>query len=291
MPAMVLVALGIMIREGQAIVFDLVQFRAPLLLLSFIIEVSGLFIAIPIWRQILSSHNVKLSLRDDIRIYNYSALGHVLPGGIWTIVSRATLYQQLGVQGLQVASASVMETLIIGVSGIGVYGISVILNPEINLLQRPELGIILTFAALMFLHPRIFSPIFHWIAKRSSKSFRDESFEYSSQKLATWILIESGTILIGGLAVFTLLGSLGEITSGALIPVIASWASATAASSLLFWLPGSPLLRDGAMVIALSPILPLSSALFFVVIVRLWSIGSLVLLAFLVWLVFGRSGN
>jgi len=69
------------------------------------------------------------------------------------------------------------------------------------------------------------------------------------------------------------------------IQVITAWAAASAAGNLFFWLPGTFVLRDGALILALSSSLPVSVAVLFAILARVWTIGSLLALAGLVWLV------
>ena len=63
--------------------------------------------------------------------YTYSTLGWILPGGIWSIVSRSAFYLRLGMSGFQVAAASVVETLMVGIGGMALYGLISIFRPEV----------------------------------------------------------------------------------------------------------------------------------------------------------------
>ena len=63
-----------------------------------------------------------------------------------------------------------------------------------------------------------------------------------------------------------------------------AWAAAAAVGNLLFWLPATSLLRDGALILALTPALPMPVAVLFAVLARVWSIGALLALAGLTWL-------
>ncbi len=151
----------------------------------------------------------------------------------------------------------------------GLYGLLSILRPEVSLFERPELGVLLTLLAVIFVQPRVFTPFLQWIAKISRRDIGEFSVSYRARDLGLWIGIEMIMILIGGLAIYLLLGSVTEPPPEAFFPILASWAAATAAGFLFFWVPGTPLLRDGAMILALSPILSLPTTLLFVVIIRL----------------------
>ncbi len=287
-PIIVGIAAFLLIRDSSKIPLESIHLNIPLVLLSFAIECAGLLIAIPVWRHILASIDVRSIMRDDVRIYCYSALGSVLPGGIWTIAGRTVMYQRLGHSRLAVITASLTETLMVGVAAMGVYIFSIILRPEINLLKSPEIGIAFSILVLLLINPKIFNPVNEWIQKRFNKGDPHQHIRYGFGTLATWLGLEIVVTCIGGLAIFVLLQSLLPVSFALLVPVMASWAAASAVGNLFFWLPGTSLLRDGAMVIALSTDLSLPIALAFVAIVRIWTLGSLLALAGLVRLFIDR---
>jgi hypothetical protein len=273
-----------LVRDSSQLFQQSIYLNPGLVGLSFLVECSGLLIAIPTWRHILGRFGVQHGLADDCRIYCYSALGVVLPGGIWSIVSRASLYQKLGSKGLPVAAASVVETLVIGVAALAVYSITAILNPELSLFQRPEVGIIFSLLALVLIQPRVFNRLLNWALIKSKSIEEPLQVNFNMKDLASWIVLEMAVTTLGGAAVFTLLASLAPGSSATLIPAVAAWAAASATSNLFFWLPGTPILRDGAMVLAFTPSLTLPVALIFVVLVRLWTMASILVLVGLTWL-------
>ena len=277
----------ILLRDGGKILEQRFRFNPGLLALSFIIECSGLLIAIPVWRSLLSCYAIHRPLRDDVRIYSYSLLALVLPGGIWNIVSRSVSYQRLGESGLSVATASVVETLIIGVAAAGLYSITTVLQPAISFWNNPWIGLLLSLMTLSLLQPRIFHRIANWVLRKVNRGESFPETTFSFRQILLWIGLEMSVLAIGGTAVFLLLASITPMSqvyiSSTIISVIAAWAAGTSAGSLLFWLPGTPVLRDGAMVLALAPGLTLPMAVVFVLLVRLWSLVSLLVWAGLVW--------
>ena len=279
----------ILLRDGGKILEQHFRFHPAILILSFIIECSGLLIAIPVWRKLLSCYGIHRPLRDDVSIYSYSSLALVLPGGVWNIISRSVSYQRLGESGLSVATASVVETLIIGVAAAGLYSSITVFQPAISLWNNPWIGLLLSLLALSLLQPRIFHRVVNWILRKVNRgeSFPETTFNFKDTLL--WIGLEMSVLAIGGTAIFLLLASITPISQtnipSTIISVIAAWAAGTSAGSLLFWLPGTPVLRDGAMILALAPSLSLPMAVIFVLLVRLWSLASLLFWASLVWVI------
>ncbi|HET7091214.1 MAG TPA: hypothetical protein VFL17_21480 [Anaerolineae bacterium] len=289
---LVIIALGVAIlsfvREGSDLLRQPIQLNIPLVLLSLLIASSGLLIAIHTWRRILAGYGVRQPIRHDLRIYSYSALGLILPGGIWAIVGRSAFYRRLGVSGLRIATASVVETFVIGVAAMGVYAVSVIVRPDLSFWQRPEIGLGFSLLVLLLIHPRVFNRLSGWMLRRSKRGEAILLVEFGLAELVGWICLESVVVLIGGLAWFVLLTSLIAVPGTVLVQMISAWAAALAVGSLFFWLPGTAFLRDGAMIVALTPSLPMSVAVIFVLIVRIWSIASLLIIAGAVWLLLDR---
>ncbi len=281
-------AIVIMIQGSSELSKQTLRLTPWRVALSFVIACSGLLVAVPVWRRILGSYGVHQTARDDIRIYCYSALGTTVPGGIWLIVGRTVLYEQLGVEGSRVAVASVCETFITGLAGMGLYGLATIVRPDISLWRRPEVGGAVSLLALLLLHPRLFNSLSGWMQRRLKKDGKSITSHFRYMDLVKWIGLEAIVVVIGGFAMYVLLSSLTLVTLSILVQVIAAWAAGVAASSLFFWLPGTPVLRDGALILALTPSLPLSVALVFVVLARVWLIVSLLFLAGILWLFFDR---
>ena len=287
--AWIVLAVGAVIwvlaRGSAELLKQPIRLQIPLVFLSFLVANCGLVITIAVWRQILACHDVRQSLRDDWRIYCYSALGVALPGGIWRIVGRIASYQHLGADSLRVATASVVEAFVTGIAAMSVYAVSVIVRPDISLWKRPEISYVFLLLTLFFLHPRIFSRASAWILKRSRGNGGSTVIDIGARELAIWIGLDALVVIIGGIALFILLNSLIVVPSSVLIQVIAGWSAAAAVGNLFFWVPGTFLLSDGSLILALSSSVPVSVAVLFTLLARVWSLGTLLIVAGLSWLV------
>lgn len=277
-------ALVIVTRQGLPLLAQSLRFDPPLLGLSFLVACSGLLIAVPVWRSILGAYGIRQSIHDDLRIYCYSALGVTLPGGIWSIVGRSGLYQRLGANGVAVAAASVTETFLIGISGLGVYAGTLIILPGLSLLKQPEIGLGFAVLALVMIHPRIFNRISEWVSRRTGRQVVRAEFGWG--QLALWSCLEILVTVSGGVSAFILLYSFWAMPFFVLIQTIAAWALASAFSNLFFWFPGTAPARDAVMVLALSPALAMPQAILFVILWRVWTVAALLFLAGIIWLVF-----
>ncbi len=268
-------------QDTRAYVANL-HLRVEMLLLSFGIAAGGLLLAVWIWQQMLGTlGGEEYTFGEHVRVYCYSALGDLLPGGIWKMVSRSTLYGESGEDLVLAATASLTETLVVGAASMGLYALGTFLHPGPQMLERPIWGGLATLATLILIHPRILGRAVAFIRRRQGI---EESLQtYTIPRLLFWLGSEMAVVSIGGAALYALLNSLTPAPPALYLPMMTAWAAASAAGNLFFWMPGSPILRDGAMIVILRAHLPLAVVLAFVALIRLWSLVSLLLLAGIAW--------
>lgn len=285
----IIVAAIIIVRDSQSIEWDNIRFNPLYVFLGYILASASLFISIPVWRSILKVYGVNSQWKEDILFYNLGLLGYVLPGGIWSIASRVSLYSMNNYRGTSVIVAGVLETLIIGIASVVVLIISALLGVGANLFKSPYLVFGLALLTIIILHPKVFSRISSIVLNKSIEPEPINYSPYDFKNLFFWIICEALVLILGSTGLFLLLISFINVEISAWVAVLNAWVAANAVSSLLFWLPGTPVLRDGAMAFALSATIALPSAIVFVVVQRIWSLFSLILNAFIVWLIFGRQ--
>jgi hypothetical protein len=223
-------------------------------------------------------------VRNDVRAYCYGALGVAIPGSIWSIVGRSALYARLGASGFRVATASVVESFVIGVAATFVYALASFVQPDLSLWQRPEVVLGIAFVTLFCMHPRILNRLVAQTWRLTKRPGVPLPLNIRPVELIVWVGLESVVVIIGGIALFVLLASFRTVPAWVAIRIIGVWAVASATGNLFFWLPGTFVLRDAIFVVALTPIMSLPVAIIFALLARLWSISSLFLLAILVWL-------
>jgi hypothetical protein len=285
------IALFLLTKDNTLTQLSMIHFSPIFLLLSFIIAYAGnLLGAIPVWRQILKKNGVQQTIRQDICIYCYSSLGSLIPGQIWTIAGRAALYQQLNVSGFIVTASGILEFFVVGIASFIVYSGIAFLKPHISIwAARPWIGLFIILGSMVLIHPRILQHLISMSRKWIKPERELLVGNYRVIDLVRWLLYEMIVIIIGGISIFLLLKSILPVSIELLIPVIATWAAGVAVGTLFFWLPGSPVLRDGTMAIILAMFISPASAILFVGLVRIWLIISLLLLAGMVWLLLDRK--
>jgi hypothetical protein len=202
-------------------------------------------------------------------------------------MGRVTLYERQGIPGVRVTVATIVEYVLIGLAGLAVYGLATFLQPSQSLWQRPEVALTIIAIALILVQPPFFNRFIQWVLKQSKQTQENlASLHYGD--LGLLLGLEILTIIVGGTAIYILLQSFIRIPIEAYVPVISAWAAGVVVGNLLFWFPGKPILRDGAMMLVLTQLLPPTLALAFVIILRVWHIASILLAAGLAWLFLRR---
>lgn len=258
--------------------------------LSVVLEFSSLIFTVPAWHLILTRLNVQSTYRDDLRIYCYSLIGFVIPGGIWPFVSRATFYEQQGVSAVKVLVATMVEVLLMGLAGLVVYSLTLLIIPQAVVWHRPEIAILAISGVFILIQPPFFNRISGKILSWFEQT-KQQMVDLSYQDLVILLILEAVTIIIAGTAIYYLLQSFVSVSPSAYFSVVGAWGIGVAASNLFFWFPGKPILRDGAMIIVLTQILPPSLAIAFVIIIRIWTMLSMLLSFGLAWSLLRRRDH
>jgi hypothetical protein len=269
-------------RDGHQLSQEIKQVHYGLLSLSFVIEVTGWLLAVFVWQRLVSRFDVRVPWRDHFRIYAYSMLGIAVPGRIWAVAGRVALYENLGAPKLRIVVASVIEYLLIGLSGLLVFGLVTAASGLGAIWERPIVAVLCAATALLLVQPPLFNRLTTWLLQRSHKlETLPQPMRY--QDLSLWLAIESAVVVIGGTAVYVLFQSLLPSSPHLFLTIMSAWAAAAVAGNLLLWIPG-PVIRDGFMIAILAQVMPNSLAILFVLMVRVWTIGSIFALVGLVWI-------
>jgi hypothetical protein len=269
-------------RDGHKLSQEIEQVHYGLLSFSFVVEVTGWLLAVFVWQRMVSRFDVRVPWRDHLRIYAYSMLGIAVPGRIWAVAGRIALYERQGVPKLRIVVASVIEYLLIGLAGLLVFGLVAGISQGSPIWEQPVIAGVLVVMALLLVQPPLFNRLSAWLLQHSQRlEAPPRPMQY--RDLMLWLGLESLVIVIGGIAVYVLFSSLSTPSPQLFVAILAAWAAAAVAGNLFFWIPG-PVVRDGFMIAILAYTMPASLAVLFVLIVRVWTVASILTLVGLVWL-------
>ena len=277
----------ILVREGTKIPWQDFHLNIGLVILSLVVSTIGYIPAFVSWQNILHVYRIQSLTMDDFRNFVYAMLGSMLPGGVWQLVGRSMLYSKQEGGSVKIAAASGLEIIIIGAGAWLVYLVGLYFYPEMNFIQLgPLFQILFLVPIVIVLEPHVLERLNSFVLKKVQPKLQVQAIRFSLMNIIFILAMEVLTVLIGGLAVFIFLNSVVEIPIQNIIPIIAAYSFSIAFANLLFWFPGKMIVKDSALAIALTQFTPLGMSLVFVILVRLWSIFTILVPAGLVWLIF-----
>jgi glycosyltransferase 2 family protein len=169
------------------------------------------------WIRILAAWGIDIPYRVALGAEMVSMLAKYIPGGVWTPAARAVaLRRSAGVTETPTVLASVfVEAALSAISGVIVFVVSLAWVKGVNAPLLPLVAFGVLCAA--GLHPRIFRPL----ANRLLRPFGAEQIDPLpfGQTLGL-LLFYCGTWLIGGVAVYFMLRSVGSNPGLATIPFL-----------------------------------------------------------------------
>ncbi len=157
------------------------------------------------WMRILADWDIHLTYPAALRAEMVSMLAKYVPGGVWTPAARVVAARHAGVtDGALVTASMLLEAGISAVAGVIVFVVSLAWVRGVNAPIVPIALFAVVVAAL--LHPKVFCPL----ASRVLRKFGHQSLPpLRTSTMAFLLVFYSATWVIGGLALWLLLRSVG----------------------------------------------------------------------------------
>ncbi len=197
------------------------------------------------WIRMLEAWGIRVPYRAALQAEMVSMLAKYLPGGVWTPAARTVaLRKSADVHDTPTVLASILvEAMLSAISGVIVFVVSLAWVGGVD----APLPALIAFAVLLasLLHPRIFRPLF----ERLLRPFGAESIEPLPFPLTVLLLLfYCGTWVIGGIAVYFFLQSLGTDPGLSSIPFLGGVSAVGAIVAVLaVFLPGGLGAREASM--------------------------------------------
>lgn len=197
------------------------------------------------WQWILRALDIRVTYSVALQAEMASMLAKYVPGTVWTPLARIVWLRRAGVRQTSVVVGSIaLEAGLSALSGVLVFALSLILVGG----QGPEVTVPLAAFALVvgvLIHPRVFGPL----ARRIFRRFGGEAIPVLSYRLMLALLaFYSFTWLVGGVAVYFLVRSLGGDPGLESIPFLGGTAAVGAIVAVLsVFAPSGLGVREGSM--------------------------------------------
>jgi glycosyltransferase 2 family protein len=205
------------------------------------------------WVAIMHTFDDSLDWWVHTQIYNLTLATRRLPGTIWYIGGRVAIYQQLGLNRTMVVMANAIELLVLILTA-SILGLSLLLLNRVALSATTMMAIIVgVIAASVVLRPAVFRWLLH-------KFGAPPAANLSFRRIVLWAFFYMCMWVTTGLMVNQLVNVFKPGDISQTLYVIGAYSLSTAAGMLTFFLPSNFGVTELALIVLLSPLLPLPLA-------------------------------
>ena len=197
------------------------------------------------WKWILAEWGIRISYPVALRSEMASMLAKYIPGGIWTPAARVFAARRAGVtDAWLVTSSMLLEAGLSAVSGVIVFVLSLAFVDNVNAPLAPL--IIFGAVVAILVQPRVFRPLAGKVLRRFG--YTRELPNMRARTLSALLVFYAGTWVLGGLALWFLLRSVGARPEPASIVYLGGVAAVGAIVAVLFVFAPSGLgVREASM--------------------------------------------
>jgi glycosyltransferase 2 family protein len=221
--------------------------------------------ALLVWRALLADFGHRLRVPDAARIFFVSQLGKYVPGSVWSILTQIELSRDHRIPkrtsvavGVTVIAVSVTTGLSVG---------AVLLPFGAAETARRFWWILLVIPLLVaVLHPRVLGPILNGVLRLARREPLPRT--PTGPGLARVVGLQLVVWTLFGLQAWLLLVGLGVPAGPALPVAIGGYALAYALGQMAVGLPAGAGVRDTALALALSTLVPAATALLVALLAR-----------------------
>jgi hypothetical protein len=252
--------------------------RWDILVVSLVLHLGVLAWGVFIWSRVLHHFgSARLAYPRLLRIWAWSNITRYVPGGVWQFLTAAQMSRDAGLPAvlaltsmlvhvsvtLLAAAVAAALTLPYGVAGLE--------------FAAPWLRAVVLAASVALVHPAVLN----LALRAATRLMRREVLRWNARWRDGILLLGMSLVswVVYGGAYSLFVGSLVPLPPGAFVPLIAVNALAFTAGYLVVLAPGGVGVREAAMAVLLTPVLPIGVAAIVSVAARLWSIAAELALA------------
>ena len=218
--------------------------------LSFIIYTFDLALAVLGWSLIVNKLAGFSDFRKNLKIYCYSNIASRLPGTVWYIIGRAYLYEQQGIAKSVISIGSLLEMVLIILSGVFTYFLFLPFLSPISALRNPLPLVAILLLGLLLIHPATLRAILRRFARAKAP------YGLRYRDTLAWLGIYIVVWIVGGLVLYSAVNVFYPLSLAQLPGVIGAWALSGVAASLVFLSPSGLGIRELTLSFFLSHYIP-----------------------------------
>jgi uncharacterized membrane protein YbhN (UPF0104 family) len=197
------------------------------------------------WMRILAEWGIQLSYPAALRAEMISMLAKYIPGGIWTPAARVVAARRAGVtDAALVTSSMLLEAGISAVAGVIVFVVALPFVDNVDMSPWPL--VIFGGVLAILVQPRVFRPLAGKVLRRFG--YTKELPDLRGRTLTALLVFYAGTWVLGGIALWLLLRSVGARPEVSTIVFLGGTAAVGAIVAVVFVFAPSGLgVREASM--------------------------------------------
>lgn len=225
---------------------------------SLLCALVGLYCSSRCWRALLRGLGSPLPERPATRVFFLSQIGKYLPGSVWTFLAQMELGRDLGVPRRRSAVAGVLFVGMHTLTGLVVAAATLpLVSPEA--VRRYAWALALAPVGMVILYPGVLNPLVGFLLRLVRRPGLEEPLRGGAMlRAAGWLLVMWS---LYGVSTLLLAAPLGiEHGQQAYFVAVGAYALSWAAGFLVVIAPAGLGVREAAMVLTLSRVMPLADA-------------------------------
>jgi hypothetical protein len=245
---------------------------------SFVFGMLGLGTTAFAWRALLAGFGAHLHVRSALRVYFIGQLGKYVPGSVWPVVAQMEMSRDLGVGRTQAGGASLVALALAAPTAVLAAALTLPFVSASALSHYWPVLLVLPFAAAL-LHPPWLNRMLNFMLRVARRGELPQPVKRVPLLIAVgWLMFAWVAFGVSTWALAHELGATGSVGRQLLVS-IGGFSLAWAAGFLVVFVPAGAGIREAALVLTLSPILPHGPATLVALISRLVFTGGDVLWA------------
>jgi len=207
--------------------------------------------------------------RKHIKYYIYTNLLRRLPAPLLYLFGRVYLYEREGIARSAIMTISLLEWILIVLSGIIVYLLTMPFLPSPLNLHSPWflLLILIVIASTLLLHPRVIRAILCLLGKR------ELVFSFGYIEILVWLVVYSLVWIGGGLMLYAAINSLYTLPLARLPTVIGAWVISGLVTTVVFATSAGFGLKEFTLSFLLSHLMPSPLAIIVALLTRVYLVS------------------
>lgn len=224
---------------------------------SVALGVLGAWLACLGWRVLLADVGGRLGVRDATAIHFAGQLGKYVPGGVWPVVAQASLNHDRGIARSATVAAFVLHMLVSLAAAIAFAAVTLPLGDPTALADRWWL-LVLFPVVLVVLHPAVLTRLAALAARVLRR--HETPVAPSGRAIGAAAALVTASNVVFGLHLFVIVQQLDPEGPRIVLQVMGAFALAWAVGFVVIITPSGLGVREVAMTVALSAVLPTAAA-------------------------------